>query len=262
VSENAGRLRGVPAVAFVEQKAVSAGRSDPMVSSLTVSHSVMGEELRLLRARVRRLADERGISCLALTSALPGEGKSTVALGLAAALAREHGKRVLLIEADLRRPTLGARLGLPNAPGVAEWLNGQLPQITLRRVKPAGLFMVVAGQAPVDNAESLGSPAMESMLQAARGAFDFVLLDLPPVLPVADTTLVQDLVDGFLFVVRSRVTPREAIVEALSRLRAEKVLGLVLNDQHEYRHSYRNAAYKRYGMSYGVPRGGGPERRD
>jgi Mrp family chromosome partitioning ATPase len=89
---------------------------------------------------------------------------------------------------------------------------------------------------------------MEALLRSAREAFDFVLLDGPPVLAVSDTILMQDLVDGLLLVVRSRLTPREALLDALGRLRSDKVLGLVLNDHREYRHSYQAYAYQRYGM--------------
>jgi Mrp family chromosome partitioning ATPase len=93
---------------------------------------------------------------------------------------------------------------------------------------------------------------MAALLQSARGAFDFVVLDAPPILPVADAVLLQDLVDGFVLVVRSRLTPREAVREALGRLLPERVLGVVLNDHKEYRHSYRSYAYDRYGMAYGA----------
>lgn len=236
--------------AGIAEERVTATRDCPIVTSLTTSGSVMGEELRLLRARVRRLSKDRGLKCLALTSALPSEGKSTVALGLAAAVAREPGKRVLLIEADLRRPTLSGRLGLPPARGMVEWLTGRLDRVPVRRVEPSGFSLIVAGQTPLEDPEILGSPTMETLLQTARGSFDFVVLDVPPVLPVADTILLQDFIDGFVFVVRSRTTPREAIIEAMGRLRSEKILGLVLNDQREYRNSYRNYAYARYGMSY------------
>jgi Mrp family chromosome partitioning ATPase len=92
---------------------------------------------------------------------------------------------------------------------------------------------------------------MEALLASARRAFTFVLLDIPPVLPVADTILLQDLVDGFVVVARSRATSREAIREALGRLRGEKILGVVLNDHREYKHSYRSYGYERYGMRYG-----------
>jgi len=123
--------------------------------------------------------------------------------------------------------------------------------VPIRLVDPGGFFLLVAGQVPLQRPEVLGAPLMEALVRAARGAFDFVLLDVPPVLPVADTILMQDLLDGFLLVARSRSTPREAILEAIGRLRPEKVVGVVLNDHREYEHSYSSRAYERYGMVYG-----------
>jgi capsular exopolysaccharide synthesis family protein len=219
---------------------------------LTDAQSLVGEELRLLSSRLRTGGQARGVArCVALTSALPDEGKSTVALGLTAAFAREPGRRVLLIEADVRRPTVSLNLGLPPARGLSEWLNGKLDQVPVRLVQPGGFFVLVAGQEPIARPESLGSRQMAALLRAAGDAFDDVVVDVPPLLPVADTILMQDLLDGFLLVVRSRATPREILTAALERVRPEKILGVVLNDYKEYRHSYSSHAYGRYGMAYG-----------
>jgi capsular exopolysaccharide synthesis family protein len=238
-------------VRFLEDGVVQGGKDVPILEGLRNPHSVVGEELRLLRAKVHGLCQPRQLKCIAVTSALPGEGKSTISVGLAAALARGPGRRVLLVEADLRRPTISESLGLPPAPGLGEWLEGGLDQIPIRLVESGGFFILVAGQVSLERPEVLGSPLMEAVLRSARNAFDFVLVDAAPVLPVADTILLQDLVDGFLFVARSRLTPREAILEALSRIAPDKVLGVVLNDHREYKHSYKAYAYKRYGMTYG-----------
>lgn len=252
MTNNVQSASGVGTVAFLDEGIVTPSQVCAIVASLRDAHSIVGEELRLLRSRLRTAsATNSAPRCIGLTSALPGEGKSTVALGLAAALAREPGRRVLLVEADLRRPTVSSSLGLPPAPGLSEWLNGGLDQVPVRRVEPGGFWVVVAGQDPLERPEALGSPLMDAVVRAARSAFDDVLLDAPPLLPVADAVLMQDLIDGFLLVVRSRLTPREAIHNALGRLRPQKVIGVVLNDHQEYRHTYSNYAYKRYGMTYG-----------
>jgi Mrp family chromosome partitioning ATPase len=244
-------LRSSPGdVRFLEDGVFQVERRIPILEALGDRNSVVGEELRLLRAKLHGLAQQRGLRCVALTSALPGEGKSTLSLGLAAAQAREPGRRVLLAEADLRRPSLSAMLGMPPSPGLSEWLNGGLDQLPVRLVKPGGFYLLSAGEAPLEQPENLSSPLMEAFVQSARRAFDMVLLDVPPVLPVADTILLQDHMDGFVLVARSRLTPRDAIIDALGRLRAEKLLGVVLNDHREYKHSYTSHAYKRYGMSY------------
>jgi receptor protein-tyrosine kinase len=92
---------------------------------------------------------------------------------------------------------------------------------------------------------------MDAVLKAARRLFDLVLLDAVPVLPVADTVLMQDLVDGFQLVVRSRRTPRDAIHETLAKLRPDRILAVVFNGHREYRSSYKNYGYRRYGMAPG-----------
>lgn len=240
-------------IGFINEGIVTPAREDTILGSLRDSRSVVGEELRLLAVKLQDLR-RGGSSCFALTSTVPGEGKSTVALGLAGALAREPGRRILLVEADLRRPSLASTLGLPPAPGLAECLNGGLAFVPVRLVGSGGFFLLVAGQAELERPELLGSPRMDAILRAARGLFDFVLLDAMPVLPVADAVLLQDLVDGFLLVVRSRLTRRDAIQAALARLRPEAVIGMVLNDHEEPRGSYQARAYRRYGMDgYGPP---------
>jgi capsular exopolysaccharide synthesis family protein len=194
------------------------------------------------------------VSCLALTSALPGEGKSTLSVGLASALGREPGRRILLIEADLRRPSLSKALALRPAHGLAEWLNGTLDHVPVREVVPGNFLLVAAGQTPLKRPELLGSPRMDAVLKAARRFFDLVILDAVPVLPVADTVLMQDLVDGFQLVVRSRRTPRDAITDTLTKLRSDRVIGVVFNGHREYRGSHKHYGYRSYGMAYGALR--------
>lgn len=234
---------------FRDEGVVHPTRRVAVLDGLKDAQSIVGEEFRLLRARVQTICEQRAINCLAVVSALPGEGKSTVALGLANACAREAGRRILLVETDLRRPTISRDLGLPSFPGVGEYLNGETEHVPLRRVEPGGFFLLSSGEAELESPEILGSPRMEAFLRAARATFDLVILDAPPVLPVADVVLMQDLLDGFLLVVRSRMTPRAALHDALRRIRSEKVVGVILNDHREYRGSYMTHAYKGYGMS-------------
>jgi succinoglycan biosynthesis transport protein ExoP len=236
---------------FDDKGAVDSTRRVLIVESLMDTRSVVGEEFRLLCAKLRALRRERSLGCLALVSALPGEGKSTVSLGLATALARERGQRILLIESDLRRPTISRDLGLSEMPGLAEWLNGSLDEVPVRLVRPGNFLLLSAGKVDLEEPESLGSARMDTLLRAARAQFDLVLLDSTPILPVADVNLIQDLVDGLLLVVRSRMTPREAISNALGKIRSDKVVGIVLNDHSEYRGSYMTYAYQAYGMSKG-----------
>lgn len=217
-------------VVFSEEGVVAAGRRVPILTALSSHLIPAGEELRLLRARVLDLSRRRDARCVALTSAGPAEGKSTLALGLAAAMAQDRSRRILLIEADLRKPSLAAMLGLPPAKGLADWLTGRIDYLPVRRVDPGGFYLLVAGEGPLDQPDLLGSTRMGSCLSAARSLFDFALLDAMPLLPAADAVLIQDFVDGFLCVVRSRVTPRDALRAALDRVRPDQLLGTILND--------------------------------
>ena len=238
-------------ISFFDEGTSRPGRV-PILEALRDPSSVVGEELRLLCARVQDICRQRKINCLAITSALPGEGKSTVSLGLAAALARQPGKRILLIEGDLRRPTIARTLGLSPASGLGEWLHGQIDHVPVRFINPGGFSLLVAGQTPLERSEVLGSPRLDGLLRVARGRFDHVVIDAMPLVPVADATLMQDLVDGFLLVVRYRQTPRDAIQKGLEKLRKDRVLGIVMNDYREILPSYTSSAYSRYGMAYGV----------
>jgi capsular exopolysaccharide synthesis family protein len=244
-------------VAFRDEGVVTPSRRVPIIEGLRDSRSIVGEEFRLLRAKVQALRQERSLGCIAVVSAVPGEGKSTVAMGLAAAFAREPGKRILLMEGDLRRPTISRELGLTPFAGLGEWLNGSLQHASVRLVKGVGFHLLGAGRAALDRPEELGSPRMEALLRASRDQFDLVIIDSTPILPVADVMLLQDLVDGLLYVVRSRVTPRSAVQDALRRVRSDKLIGVVLNDHQEYRDSYMTYAYRDYNMrnDSGSPRG-------
>lgn len=239
-------VSGPTPVAFSGRGTVKPSRVVPVLESLRDPRTGIAEELRLLRARVLALMQQRDLKCLAVTSALDGDGKTTIALGLAAALAREPGRRVLLVEADVRRPSISEALGLPGAAGLAEWLNGTLEQAPVRLVETGGFHLLVAGQTALERPEDIASPLMEGLLRSAREAFDIVLVDAPPILSVADTVLLQDLVDGLLLVARSRVTPRRALADALGSLHADKLLGVVLNDHREYGRSYAARAAALY----------------
>jgi capsular exopolysaccharide synthesis family protein len=236
---------------FGDEGIVAPGGAVPVIESLEDQNSVIGEELRFFAASLSDLCRRRQVTCLAVTSALPGEGKSTLSVGLATALSRERGRGILLIEADLRRPSLAKTLGLPQGPGLSEWLTGAVEDVPVRSVEPGGFFLVTAGTTLLKRPELLGSPRMDALLKAGRRLFDFVLLDAVPVLPVADTVLMQDLVDGFQLVVRSRRTPRDAIRDTLAKLRPDRIIGVVFNGHQEYKASHRYYGYQRYGMSYG-----------
>jgi Mrp family chromosome partitioning ATPase len=209
------------------------------------------EEFRSLAARLQALDASRPLRCIGVVSTVVGEGKSTVATGLAAALAQTSA-RVLLIEADVRRGVLDRYLGLPQLAGLSDWLATGRGPVGVRRVLPAGFLLLSAGRtldryAETAFTESSEMERMGALLASARSSFDFVVVDCPPLLPVADSVMLQRLVDGFVVVVRERHAPLETILQALDRLDTSQLRGVVLNDHFEVLSRYRkyHTAYYR-----------------
>lgn len=213
--------------------------------------SEAAEQFRLLATRLRTRVSAHGSAVVGVVSAAPGEGKTTVSIGLAHALSLDSSVRVALVDLDLRRPSVGRSLGLPDENGVGEWLDGSVPGIGVLRPPRLGVNVAVAGLLGSNRFELLGSPALARALDAARRSFDFTILDLPPLAPVADGIVLQDLVDGFLLVVRSRHSPQEAIRAAVSDLRPDRILGAVWNDHRELIPGYGSYARRRYDQAAG-----------
>lgn len=233
------------------------GRSQrPSLTLAITMGTLFPEDFRALGVKVRALCAARGVRTVAITSPLPGDGKTTTAAGLAGALGREQGARVLLMEADLRRPVLDASLGLPRDVGVADFLEGRSSTVAVRRLMPHRFHFVGAGAARCERPELVKSPRMRKLLDAVRGHFDLTILDCPPVLPVADTLMLQELVDCFLLVVRERVTPIDAIDHALAQFAPDRLAGIVLNGHRPgLRESYAYSRYYRQGYGSGQPQG-------
>jgi Mrp family chromosome partitioning ATPase len=211
--------------------------SRPVESALGENH-LISEELRLLVVKLRIIAEQRPFRCIGIASALGNEGKTTLSIGIAAALARETETNVLLLEADLRRPGIENSLGLPAVPGVGEWIQGEPGPVALRLVTPPGFSVLSAGKTSFERPELLSGGRMSSLLRAARQQFDYVVVDCPPILPVADTVMLQDRLDGFLLVVRSRASPRDAVKRAAAALKPDRIQGILFNDSREALHSY------------------------
>jgi capsular exopolysaccharide synthesis family protein len=146
-------------------------------------------------------------------------------------MAQEFQQRVLLVDGDLRRPSIHRLFGIEGTPGLSDVLmGGATIDDALVQVPEHGLTILPSGAVPVHPAELLGSAAMRRVLDTLRTRFDRILIDMPPVAPLADVAIASSMADGILMIVRAGVTPRPAIERALSGLDMSKVLGLVLND--------------------------------
>jgi polysaccharide biosynthesis transport protein len=204
------------------------------------------EQYQNLRLRVERLQHTRGVKAVAVTSPGMSNGKTLTSINLAAALARGPGARVLLIDADLRRPSVGPQLGLSDdGAGLANALAAGVDSLVARPVDGLpGLSVVPAGAGTYDVHELLRSPRFEQLLQEARGAYDFVVLDTPPLAPVCDAAVLSRFVDGVLVVVAAHETTRKQLGDALSLLDESKTLGLVFNGDERSSASQYDAYYR------------------
>jgi capsular exopolysaccharide synthesis family protein len=169
---------------------------------------------------------------------------------LALVMAQELHQRVLLIDADFRRPSIARLFGLTESPGLSDVLLGAADlDEALLNLSEHRLTVLPAGTPAAHPAELLGSSAMRRALDALRSRFDRILIDMPPVAPVADVHVVAPMIDGVLLVVRAGVTGKPAIERALGGFDTSKVLGLVLNDAEESRHDRKR--YEGYGYIAG-----------
>ena len=209
---------------------------------------------RLRTNLLAALPDGSGCRVVGITSAERGEGKSTTAFYLACALA-QTGRRVLLLEADLRMPSISGRLGLQTAPGLSNLLAGQAAAEDV--MQQAGgempFRLIAAGDAPPNPSELLGSDRMKCLLEELRASFDFILLDLPPVSAVADALVVAGQVTGLILVARQDSSSSRALRGALQQLNfaGANVLGTVLTDAGGGRSGKRTGYDFGYGSGYG-----------
>ncbi|XXF80866.1 CpsD/CapB family tyrosine-protein kinase [Myxococcaceae bacterium GXIMD 01537] len=215
----------------VDEPAGNANAVDQRVVTLTAPASVAAEQYRTLYYRLERMRAARPMKVIALTSAMAGEGKTVTAVNLALAAARANpDRRILLIDADLRRSQVAAVLGIRGKQGLAQLLGGECEvRDVLRRFNSTRLAVIPAGATPEEPTQVLASPRMKQFLQAVREGFEEVYVDLPPVLPFADAGILGHLADGVLVVIRANATPLRAVNHAVEQLGGAPLLGCVLN---------------------------------
>ena len=195
--------------------------------------STVIEEYKVLRTHVLQRTGEADHNTLMVTGALPGEGKTLTAINLAIILSHELNHTVLLVDADLRSPSIAHYLGLGNVPGMVDYLTNGVPLSELL-IHPRGLGKLVilpAGRPATQAAELLNSPIMRELVQELKHFYTnrYVIFDLPPLLVYADALAFAPLADGILVVAEAGKTPKESIQRCQEMLKKFKVLGFVLN---------------------------------
>lgn len=224
-------------------------RFDKRLVSLNAPASFAAEQYQGLRLTIERLGRARGAQVIAVTSPAAGDGKTITAINLAGALARGSEARVLLVDADLRRPSIASQLALEaGAKGLADALTDgrtALQDVT-QTLEPFNLAVIPAGRIRGPVHQMLRSARLEPFLQEARERYDCIVLDTPPLLPVFDSALLAKSVDGVLMIVSANQTPRKLLGEALNLLDPTKVLGIVFNRDDRPLFGYYDSYYREY----------------
>ena len=188
------------------------------------------EAFRTLRSRLYQIREKMPLKRLLVTSALPKEGKTFVAANLAQVMVRQHGRRALVIDADLRNPGMHRHFGAAQSPGLAEYLLGECDEYApLQRGPMENLFFMPAGRSVASAPELLANGRLKLFLQRVEPLFDWIIMDTSPVIPVSDATLVAGSCDGVLMVVRSNATPSDLARRAREEFPDKLLLGVVLN---------------------------------
>jgi protein-tyrosine kinase len=224
---------------------------DPSASifSAHTNHQVGAEKFRTLRSRLYQVATTQPLKKLLITSSTPAEGKTFVTANLAHSFVRQASRRVLLIDSDLRASRLHLHLGAPEKPGLSDYLRGDCDEFQVTQLGNDGnLFLIPGGREVSNPSELLHSERMRQLLDRMSLLFDWIILDSPPALAVHDASILADMCDGVLFVVRAGTTDCELAEKASSEFRDKNLLGVVLNRVE------KGDAYGDYYYGYGSER--------
>lgn len=230
---------------------------DPHIVGATDPSSPIAEQYRILRTNLQSLRLKQGPKVIVITSAVHGEGKSVTSINLALTLARQQGLRVVLIDGDLRKGSIHKWLGLTESPeGLSSVLtrggklNGELV-----RLNDPPLAILPSGSIPDHPSELLEGSSMKQVMTALKSQFDFIIIDSPPILPVADPGILAACADGVLMVVRAGKTQRKTVTQAQNLLKQMKasMLGCVLTHVEYYLPGYYRYYQYRYGAKEQQP---------
>lgn len=216
-------------------------------------HSKVSEEFRTLRTNIQFTMMDQSLQTIMVTSSVQGEGKSVIASNLALVFASQ-GKRVLLVDADLRRPTLHKKFNLPNNSGLSSFLIGTMPALSVILDKPysKNLYILTSGVIPPNPSELLASQRMEDLMNKLKANFDIIIIDTPPVTAVSDAQILASKVDGTLFVVRKGIAEKQHLLrskELMENVQA-RIIGTVFNGKKSERESdYTLYKQKQYTFS-------------
>lgn len=215
------------------------------------------EQFRTLRSRLYQARTNQTLRTLLVTSSVPGEGKTFVAVNLVQAIVRQPDRRALIMDADLRCPRVHTMLGAPSTPGLTDYLRGEINEIGVIQHGPEGNLCMIPGGSEVTNpSELLSNGRLEALIRRMTPVFDWIIIDSPPCLPVADASILAGVCDAVLLVVKAGTTPSSIAQRSSQELQGRNIVGVVLNavgEAHLYNSEYYHAY--RYGYSSDVKAG-------
>lgn len=202
----------------------------PFIVALDNPHSVAAEQYRILAARLEGLWKQPDFQKVAITSTLPDEGKSLTTINVACVLAKDFGRRVLVMDGDFRKPSLWRFVGSAPSVGLSDVAtSGQALDSVIKPLRYRHLGILGVGLTALNPTRLWRSQAIKQLFSYLGQQYDYVIVDTPPVLTVVDTPLIADHMDGVVVIVRSGRTPRVALQKALASLPRAKLVGTVLN---------------------------------
>ena len=196
------------------------------------SRSIIAEQFRTIRTNIKFSVPDTDLKTILVTSSTPGEGKSTTAANLGVVFAQE-GKKVLIVDADMRKPTLHHTFGIFNTVGLSTILSRQNEfNCAIQETPIVGLYVLTSGPIPPNPAELLSSKTFDAFIEDMKKSYDMIIFDAPPLLSVSDAQVLSHKCDGTLLIVHSGVAEKEDLLKAQSILTTSqaKVLGVVLNN--------------------------------
>jgi protein-tyrosine kinase len=203
------------------------------------------EQFRTLRSRLYSMRERMTLKTVLVTSALPKEGKSFTSANLAQVMVRQPGRRVLLIDADLREPRLHQMLGTKAGPGLSDYLQGKNDEFSvMQRGGLENLFFIPSGTEIQEPAELVGNGRLKLLLQRVESLFDWIIIDSPPAVAVSDASVLARTCDGVLLVVRSAATPADVARRARQEFPDQLLVGVVLNGTQDDGTAYGDYYYE------------------
>ncbi|HVP42854.1 MAG TPA: CpsD/CapB family tyrosine-protein kinase [Terriglobales bacterium] len=214
--------------------------------SLSDERSLGAEKMRVLSTRLRHLRHPRRFTKLLISSCMKGEGKSVVSANLAITLAKNASQRTLLVDGDLRQPGLSRMFGSEKLPGIADWYRDQVPiHQFLRRSQDFPLWFLPAGKVPGQPLEVLQSDRLAQLMTELGEVFEWVIVDSPPLSPLADSTIWAALTEATVLVVREGQTPTKLLRNVLDSFQKDRLVGVVVNESKSAERKYYDLYYRK-----------------